>query len=139
MVWQRLWRGASQGSGAVLVEFVLVAGLVLVLLFGSIEYGLLLNARLVLEAAARDGARRAAVEGGTGEQVLERIARQLELGGIDPEKVEVDISPWWAEYGRTIRVRLAYDYPLISPVVRTLLGESVRLEVRAITRSERSR
>lgn len=123
--------------GAVMVEFVLVAGLLFLLTFAILDLGLLLNARLVVASAARDGARRAAVEGGATATAVQRIEQQLRLGNIDPARAVVEIKPRRAAYGSTIRVTVSYEYPLITPVVRTVVGSSVRLESQVVTRSEK--
>ena len=127
--------GGDRGSA--LVEFVLVFPIVMVMLFGIVEFGILLNAQLVLDSTARDAARRSAVEGGATERVYERIESQLLTGGIEPEEVEVYISPWTAPYGHSIRVRLTYEYPLMVPAIRAIVGRSVSLKSEVITRSEK--
>lgn len=127
--------GGDRGSA--LVEFVLVFPIVMVMLFGIVEFGILLNAQLVLDSTARDAARRSAVEGGATERVYELIESQLLTGGIEPEEVEVYISPWTAPYGHSIRVRLTYEYPLMVPAIRAIVGRSVSLKSEVITRSEK--
>lgn len=130
---------ARSEEGVVLVEFALVAGLLLFLCFSIIELGLVVNAKLVLAAAAREGARRAAVEGGATAPVYDRIEDQLRLGSIDPERVEVRIVPHRAAYGSTIAVALEYDYPVSLPLLQPVLGRSLSLRAEVITRSERVR
>jgi Flp pilus assembly protein TadG len=53
--------GEDQGSAA--VEFALVLPVLLLILFGIIDFGRMLNARIVLTQAAHEGARTAAVTG----------------------------------------------------------------------------
>ncbi|MGH3442784.1 MAG: TadE/TadG family type IV pilus assembly protein [Nitriliruptorales bacterium] len=53
-------RGSSE-QGAAAVEFAIVAGLLLVLLVGTVQFGIAWNRRQGLEAAAREGARLASV------------------------------------------------------------------------------
>jgi Flp pilus assembly protein TadG len=60
--------------GVAAVEFALVAALLFVLVFGLIEYGLYFFKAQTLRAAAREGARVAAV-GGTGDDVSAAIQR----------------------------------------------------------------
>jgi len=63
----------SKGKrGAVAVEFALVAPVLMILLFGAIEFGLAFKDLLVLNQAAREGARAASV-GDTVSTVLSRI------------------------------------------------------------------
>jgi Flp pilus assembly protein TadG len=58
--------------GAVLVEFAIASGLLLVLLFGIIEYGYVLSFKQSLTQAAAEGARAGAV-GGTPAAILQAV------------------------------------------------------------------
>ena len=57
LTWRR--RGEDQGSAA--VEFVLVLPVLLIILFGIIDFGRLLHAKLQLAEAAREGGPAAAL------------------------------------------------------------------------------
>jgi hypothetical protein len=122
-----------------MVEFVIVVSLLVTILFAMVDFGLMLNAKLVLAAAAREGARRAAIEGGATTVVYDRIRQQLSLGQIDPELAEITISPRTATYGTAITVRLAYGYRPSFPILRGVMGERVPLEAVTIARSEKIR
>jgi hypothetical protein len=116
-----------------------VLGLLVLLLFCILDAGMLMNTQLVLSHAAREGARRAAVEGGATAAVYERIGALLEMGGIHPEDVEIYISPFTASYGWTIRVRLTCTYQAKTPLFAAAVRGSVPLTAEVITRSERVR
>ncbi len=132
--------GPSAGRrGAAAAEFSLVAGLMITLMFGIIDFGLAMNAQLILSAAAREGARRAAVDGGDTRAVRERINQQLGLGRIDPARAEVSVSPRTAAYGSPIQVELAYPYTFVTPVGRSLASGGIRIRAGAVTRSEKLR
>lgn len=126
-------------GGAAMLEFALSAGLLFLLLFGMMDLGLALNAKLVVSAAAREGARRAAIEGGESQEVLERVQSQLRLGRIDPARARIDVSPHQATFGNSISVTVDYPYSFISPVMQSLAGGSVLLHAEAVSRSERVR
>ena len=125
--------------GTVAVEFALVASVLILLLFGTIELGFALQTRLALGAAAREGARQAAVDGGVSPRVQQRIVDHLLTANIREEDTEVGISPRTASYGTPVSVTIAYDYFFRTPLLRPVLGSSVRLETRAISRSEKLR
>jgi len=131
--------GSSPEGGAVTVEFILTATLLFIILFSIIEFAFIFNAKLVMLGAAREGARRAAVEGGATEGALTCIEEYLRLGNISPEEVEVSITPRQASYGTPIRVRLAYRYPVMTAVLRPILGGTVTLTVEVLSRGERVR
>lgn len=126
-------------QGQAVVEFVLVFSILLVILFAILEIGSMLNSRLILSAAAREGARRAAVEGGSHDSVYSRIEQQLRFGNISPEDVEIQITPNRASYGSPIEVRLVYRYSWKSAFLQSIYRKDVILEVAVITRSEKVR
>jgi hypothetical protein len=130
---QRLLRDTR---GQALVEFSLAVFLLVMILFSILEGGLLMNAKTVLTSAARETARVCAVEGGRTPGALQRLSDSLTAGGIDPEEVTALISPGQAIYGTTIRVELHYDYEVVSPVVRAIVGNTIPLTSKAVTRSE---
>lgn len=130
-------RPTGNEDGAAMLEFVLTAGLLFLLLFGMLDFGLALNARLVVAAAAREGARRAAIEGGDAPAVLARVQSQLALGRIDPARAEVSVDPHTASFGNSISVSVEYPYRFISPVVQAIAGPAVHLRAEAVSRSEK--
>jgi hypothetical protein len=93
--------------GLATVEAVLVVPLVLVpILLAVVVFGRLEHTRLVVDAAAAAGARQAAVIGGDGPSVRERIAAELSDGGLDPSRATVVVEPALASWGEPIRVRV---------------------------------
>ena len=68
--------------GAAAVEFALIASLLFVVLFGIIEFGRLFSELEVLNSAAREGARVAAVRG-TGDEVAEAVETAAQPYGLD--------------------------------------------------------
>lgn len=132
------FRKPDQG-GAAAVEFVLIFPLLLLILWSIVDFGLLLNARLVVTTAAREGARRAAVEGGASPAVLNRIKELLQAGGLEPDRAEVEIGPERAAYGSNITLRVTYPYPLKTALGQVLGYRAVKLTAQVTTRSEKLR
>lgn len=123
--------------GVAAVEFVLVAGLLVSMLFMIIDLGLLMTANQVLTQAAREGARRAAIEGGASAGAFERIEDQVAAGRLDRDRLQINIKPNQATYGTTINVRVDYDYRFHTPLLRGLGGDPLPLKVEMSARSER--
>ncbi|HLS88464.1 MAG TPA: TadE family protein [Sphingobacteriaceae bacterium] len=119
------------------VEFVVVAGLLAAMLFLIIDMGLMMSANLVLTQAAREGARRAAIEGGATPGAFQRIESQAAAGRLDLDRLQMDIKPKQASYGTIINVRVDYDYRFHSPFLRRLAGDPFPLRVEMSARSER--
>jgi hypothetical protein len=72
--------------GSELIEFAFAMPVLCTLLFGILEYGTLFNQMLVLQGAARDGARWAATPGIPFDEAIDEarggVIRALELHGI---------------------------------------------------------
>ncbi|MDH4139163.1 MAG: pilus assembly protein [Coriobacteriia bacterium] len=99
------WVVRGSDRGAVALEFAVVVPLLLILLFGMLEFGFVFQAQLAVTHAAREGARMAAVADGSlwDPSVVEQRAYPLttasglsiSLTEPDPESVSVTVSyPW---------------------------------------------
>jgi Flp pilus assembly protein TadG len=109
-------------SGQGLVEFVLVAPLLLLLLFGIIEFARAWNIRHVVTDAAREGARSLAVDNAnlTTDSVRVLINNALSAAGMDPALATVTLDDSGGTTGAPATVSIQYPYQL--GVVRVLLG-----------------
>jgi Flp pilus assembly protein TadG len=125
--------------GTVAVEFALVSTMLLFILFVVIDLGLAFHVRLVLGAAAREGARQAAVDGGESARARQRVTDYLSLAGVAADAAEVTFVPATASYGTPITVTVSYRYWFTVPLVQAVLGPLMQLQGTAITRSERLR
>lgn len=128
----RSGRGVQQGPdrdlprqrGAVAVEFALVVPLLLLVLFGIIDFGAAFQKWNVAANAAREGARRAAVTSDTTDITNRALAVAHTL---DATRLTVTLtcsrdgsafgtcpSPW--QSGDLVRVAVKYRYSFITPV-----------------------
>lgn len=121
----------SRGDrGQSTVEFALVLPLVALLLLGLLQAGLFLRDHLVVAAAAREGAREAAVT--PDRTQIERAARRA-AGGLD---ISIDVDRG-SDRGDPVRVAVAAK-PTAVPLVGAIVsGQNIRSE--AVMRVERSR
>ena len=101
ILWQqktgsKLQRRPTQGLAS--VEMALVAPIVIVLLFGIVELGLLINTAFSLKQAAREGARVGAV-GAVTEEITQRIRDScLRLNG-DELEIELQYRSYSSGWG----------------------------------------
>jgi Flp pilus assembly protein TadG len=84
-------RSVRGEDGAAAVEFALIVGLLAMLIFGMMEYGLAFWQLQNLRASAREGARVAAI-GGTGSQVLTAVNQQGNVS-LTSSSVQVCLPP----------------------------------------------
>jgi Flp pilus assembly protein TadG len=100
----------------------IVLPLLLLILFGIIDFGLLLNRQLLLTEAAREGARVAALDGSES-RVRDRVEAVL---GTAPSTIQVNPCPAGASADADASVSLSYAYQTKTPLgsVMLLFGSS---------------
>lgn len=138
--------GRARGErGAVAVEFALIVPMLLLLVFGIIEFGFMLNRDTIIGNASRDGARVASLNG-TYDDIETAIKSELTATGIPASSsavaIKIDcIQPGGAvcnankstydglvQSGATATVRVTYDYEWITPVISSMFGSTTTLE-----------
>lgn len=121
----------SEGGSAV-VEFALVLPLVLVVSLSLVQVGLLVRDRLLIEAAARAGARTAAVEA---DEDAVRTAALAAAPDLDPTLAGVEIAREGTQ-GDPVTVSISYEEVVRVPLIGWLFGSSIRLDATATDRQE---
>ncbi len=136
-----MYQAEENERGAVLVEFGLIAPIMITLLLGIVQFGLVLNQIQGLHSAAREGARTAAIPAATNLDIEETV--ELALIGttgadptitITPELDNEDDSPCAGRAGETVEVVLDTTYELVVPFVA---GRTLNIQGRGSFRCER--
>ena len=111
------WRRAAPDArdrGSAAVEFALLLPVLLLLIFGVIDFGRALNAQITLTQAAREGARLAALGYSTSAVAARAQAAAV---GLSPVTVTVTSScPVNAGAGVDAIVQASYTFSFITPV-----------------------
>jgi Flp pilus assembly protein TadG len=151
---RRPHRGRDQ-RGVVAVEFALVMPILLLLVFGIIEFGYMLNRDTIVNNASRDGAREASLSG-TCTTICAAVKADMSQQGIpvptncvastaaDTGTTTIRIScvkpdttacaanstnySTVAISGSTTTVNVTYKHTLITPFISTILGDVVTLQ-----------
>jgi Flp pilus assembly protein TadG len=139
-------RSFRRQEGAAAVEFAIVASLLFMLIFGIIDFGFAFHAWNNTANAAREGARRAAVDDNT----TAIIARtQQAARTLDPTKLTVSLEcdfeadgSWGScgdgsalEAGDLVRVNVDYAYDLITPFGSFVPGMGPTMNVHSMSES----
>lgn len=117
------------------MEFAIILPILVLIVFGIIEFGLLMNSYIVLQAASREGAR-VGIVGGTDEDILDFVYSAA--SNLDINRIDVNITPneGIRKPGDTLTVEVEYDYDILMPVISSLLGDSLRLRAKTSMRVE---
>ncbi len=96
-----------------MVEFALVAPLLLVIVFAVIQFGVLYNSYVTITDAARTGARKAAVSrlAASPSGAAEAAARSS-ASGLDQAKLAVSVTATAWEHGADVTVETRYPYEI---------------------------
>ena len=118
--------------GSAVVEFALLLPIVLLVLLAVVQVGVLGRDRLVLEQAARAGARIAAVD--ASDTAAEDSVRAA-ASALDGERLSVSVEREGSR-GSAVRVTVRYDAATASLLAGWLLPASVDLSATATMRQE---
>jgi len=128
----------KQRKGQGLVEMAIVLPLLLLILFGIIEFGRVMGAGIMVTHVARDGARYGAV-GATDCEIVNRIQTKSTAVFYDPEdpsKLTIDINRTGSVSGEDIEVMVTYAVDLYIPLVSSITGDPIIVRGNSVMRME---
>ena len=125
-------RGRRGEAGTAAVEFALVLPLLLVIALALVQVGLVIRDRLLVEEAARAGARAAAIEDDP--DAIAGAARSA-APDLDASALSVDIVRQGAR-GAPVTVAVGYAVAIKVPLVSWLFGTSVSMHSTTTDRQE---
>lgn len=138
-------------SGQALVEFAFVLPILLILIFGIIEFGRIYNTQLVITSCAREGARAAIVSGGDVHNAIESAVSSLNVtvGGTsdsnamvknfvpDSDKIIWCVNtPEGNEVGNPIEVYVKGSVGIMVPFIEVFTGPIKPISAVAVMRIE---
>ena len=124
--------GGPHERGTAAVEFALVLPIVLTIVLGLVQVGLLVRDQLLVESAVRSGARTAAVEP-SDDAVREAVLRAAPA--LDPASLSVSTSRTGAR-GEPVTVAVSYQAVIRVPFVAWLFPSGVTMDAEATDRQE---
>ncbi len=116
-------RGASDSSGQSLIEFALVLPMLLVLVFGIVEFGNAWRHYQLITNTAREGARVAVLPSSTTAIVDSVIDDRLTGSGLDANQAIVTLAildfgdSSYSNSADTVTIEYPYDFVFLGPVI----------------------
>ena len=112
-------------GGAVAAEFALLLPVILLILFGTIEFGMIMYSRELITNASREGARAGIVQVSpkpTAGAITTIATTYLTGTGINPANVTITVTGAGGVNPATLTVTATYRYPWLIPYIPTVLG-----------------
>lgn len=136
----RRWRSER---GAELIEFAIVAPLLMFLMAGIFDFGMMFRSYEVVTNAAREGARVGVLDGYADVDVQDRVDQYLAASGLTGTRtVTVTVVPVTTGAGtfnaRSVNVAYTYPFVVLGPIATVFGGTfgSIQLQATAIMRTE---
>lgn len=122
-------------SGQSLVEFAIILPILLLLIMGIIEFGLIMNSCLTIQNASREGAR-IGIVGAADSDIRNRIIS--DSPNLQTADLTINITPGEGSRssGDSITVVIYYNYHLVTPIISSLLNNSLILHAQTSMRME---
>jgi len=129
---------AARRLGAMTVEFALVAGIYLIIVFTMFEVGRLIMIHQIITEASRAGARRAVLENATPGQVQNYVAALLTNCLLDDGTVEVSPTDLTAlGFGDPVSVTVRVNYSDVSWITPIWITGNPTMTATSTMRAER--
>ena len=112
-------RGVKDKRGQSTVECAPVLPILLLIVFGIIEFGLIFNAYVTVISSAREGARYGIIGDKDEEQIIEKVKNSA--GALKVEKLDVNVQ----KIGTDLTVGVTYDADILDPIMSAILGTTV--------------
>jgi len=119
----------KEETGSVMVEFALVSTVLILLLAGIIQFGLIFNVQLGLDNAAREGARFASLGKNANNDSATKSFMRSMVSQVELLESDITITPEVRESGRPVKVTINYDYQI--PVTLGIFPEKIALTAAA--------
>jgi hypothetical protein len=142
----KMSRSFRRQRGAAAVEFAVVAPVFVLLIFGMVEYGRMVMVQQMLTNAAREGARRAVLEGAKENDVRKVIENYLKPAGIKVSNNDITFqvgdpavagSLDSAEFGDPIHISVGVDFGTVSWLPSPMyLSSGTRMSATSVMRKE---
>ena len=119
-------RVLRSNKGQSIVELAILLPVLLMLLFGTIEFGRIYGTYMIISNASREGARVAAV-GGSTTQIQNAVIGTAPTLNVGSMTIVVSKSGA-GNRGDTVMVTIGYDIAIIAPLIGVVVDNPMHLE-----------
>lgn len=121
--------------GQALVEISLIMPILLLLLFGIIDFGRIFHAYLLVTNAVREGARIGVV--GAADTVICQTVKDSAVG-LDAASINPNVAPAEGSRVRGAELSVSVDYPVsvYTPIISSIIGASFTVHASSTMRVE---
>lgn len=128
-------KNVKEERGQAMVEMALVLPILLLLVFGIIEFGRVYNSYLEVTNAAREGAR-AGVVGATDDTITTTVKNAAVL--LDGDSLDITVSPGvdYRSRGAALNVTVYYPVQIYTPIISNIMGNPYMVKASATMRME---
>ena len=120
-------KGIRDKKGQSTVEFALVLPVLLLIVFGIIEFRFIFNAYVTVISSAREGARYGIIGDKDEGQIIQKVKDTAGALDISPGKFNVAVEKTSSQ----LTVRVTYNVDIIDPIMGGILGNSVPIKAKA--------
>jgi Flp pilus assembly protein TadG len=119
-----VWKHRRRQKGQSLVETAIILPIILLLIMGIIDFGLLFNNYIIISNASREGARKAAL-GGTDTAVVQTV--QNMTTSLQMADMTISITPGYSSrnHGTEVKVTVTYRNRMITPLIDAFFPDGV--------------
>jgi len=138
ILWTILKKARRERKGQGLVEMALVLPLLLLLLFGILEFSRVLSAGIMVTHGARDAAR-CGVVGATDSEIICRVQTKtaaMLYDPAEPSKLAIEIERTGPDSGGDIAVIVSYPVNLYMPFIPGITGNPIVVAGKSVMRVE---
>ncbi len=122
MLWFHDFRKTQRGQAV--VEMALVLPVLILLVFGIVEFGRVLHTYMIVTDLSREGARKGAV-GGTDSEIVTTVENNASAAGLDIANLTVNVTPASMAKrarGTSVSVTVSFPVEIIAPVIGNIIG-----------------
>lgn len=125
VLWFHTFRKTEKGQAV--VEMALILPVLLLIIFGIIEFGRILNTYMIITEISREGARAGCV-GGSDSDIRSTVRSRATDSGLDAALIndtDIVITPNTGSRlrGESLQVRVSYPVDIIAPLLGPIIGD----------------